>query len=105
MTQRTDAIRELADRTLSRLLGVTTWVARSPDNGEDCLATAICKESNSDRVSVDFCGVIFDRTGGYDPIRWNDSPGRTFDDVVFLLESIVEDENLFVPSPPWPTKR
>jgi hypothetical protein len=96
--QKIDAVRELADRTLSRFLGVTDWVNRPPHNGEDCLTTAIYKESHNHCTTRDLFWVIYFRVGCCDPAQWNDAPGRTFDDVVRLLDSIVDDENLCVPT-------
>jgi hypothetical protein len=95
-----DAVRELADRALSRFFGISTWVNRPPHIGEDCISTAICKESGNDHlVALDLYWVIHDRVGGRDPTKWNDDPERTFDDVVDLLVSIIEDDNLKIPDP------
>lgn len=57
-------------------------------NGEVCLTGAIHHASNHESVSSDF---LNSGDGVPHPMGWNDTPGRTADEVTFLLRWRAEE--------------
>jgi hypothetical protein len=56
-------------------------------NGEHCLLGACDKAF----MPVPIRQAIFDKLGGCSIINWNDTPGRTLEEVVALLDEVASD--------------
>lgn len=76
----------LRDRVIKRLK-TTGWCQNilEDDEGRNCIMGAVNREARNAPEYEKFVLRLFELTGS-PPTVWNDTPGRTFEEVLELLE-------------------